>query len=194
MWWLMLPLSSSTILPWILCHSIVQQNNQLFASHCISMLCERSTSHIFISIIHNLFQKSCVTVSHNGNSNILVLYQQSLPLFRMDICALPLRSAAPPLVRLCLHLQTEAVALASVVAIWLNDFLLYRVNITWLSRSRSAAQLTEWCLATSGHTRHECFHPSRTVGRDADSVASSHSTPIRVQYCLYSDSGLFWAI
>ena len=29
----------------------------------------------------------------------------------------------------------------------------------WLSRSRSAAQLTEWCSATAGHTRHECFHP-----------------------------------
>ena len=41
-------------------------------------------------------QKSCVTVSYNGKSTILVLYQQSLPLFRMDIRALPLRSAAPP--------------------------------------------------------------------------------------------------
>ena len=37
------------------------------------------------------------------------------------------------------------------------------------------------------------FTPSY-CSRDADSVASLQSTPSRVQYCLYSESGLFWAI
>ena len=53
-------------------------------------------SYNTISIIHNLSQNSYVTVSYNKKSNILVLYQQSLPLFGLHIRTLTLRSAAPP--------------------------------------------------------------------------------------------------
>ena len=74
------------------------QNNRLVASPCVSIISiwMDYQSYRFISIINDFTQKSYVTVSYNGKSAIFVLYQQSLPLFRMDICTLTLRSAAPP--------------------------------------------------------------------------------------------------
>ena len=112
------------------------------------------------------FHKSCVTVSCNKiiDYSHHILYQQSLPLVRMDICALPLRSAAPlsggPLPPTS-DRGRDPVLCSVYILIWLSLVSVYNKqrSISWLSRSRSAAQLTEWCSATAGHTRHECFHP-----------------------------------
>ena len=132
----------------------------------------------------HFFLENLVLQSFTTENRLFSSYINNLYLYSGWISAL-FRCAAQrcPLVGHRLCPQTEVMFLASAAAI-----------CPCVKVSRSAAQLTEWCLATSGHTRHECYHPSRTVGRDADSVASSHSTPIRVQYCLYSESGLFWAI
>ena len=63
-------------------------------------------------------QKSCVTVSYNGKSTILVLYINNLYLYSGWISAL-FRCAAQRhlLAGLRLRPQTEVVVLASVVAI-----------------------------------------------------------------------------
>ena len=140
---------------------------------------------IINNISINLVSQSCLT----KKSTFHILYQQSLPLIRLDIHALPLLnklswsglSLRPPrevVCQLVLLLNVYMFTWFSLMAVYNNQRSDYPGQDrlpNWLSGALQP-------LAT------------RTVGRDADSVASSHSAPIRVQYCLYSESGLFWAI
>ena len=80
MWWLFLPLQSSTRLL-----------TSYIRKHYVNGL------HLILtSQSSTVFQKkSCVTVSYSRKLTVPVLYQQSLPLISMDLHNLPLRSAAP---------------------------------------------------------------------------------------------------
>ena len=144
----------------------------------------------FKILCHSLLQQK---------STVPVLYQRSLPLIRMDIRALPLRSTAPlpggppPPASDGGHDP----GLCSVyMIIWISLALVYNNQRSISLDYPGQDQLPNWLsgapqpLAIHGMN---AFTPSY-CGRDADSVASSHSTPIQVQYCLYSESGLFWAI
>ena len=106
--------------------------------------------------------------------------QRSSAPWRATSSGLRQRSSSGTLQQLCQHICQS-------VNVYTDQKSIFR-----LSKSRSAAQLTEWSLATSAALW--VLPPPCTVGRDADSVANSHSAPIRVLYCLHSESGLFWAV
>ena len=188
------PLSSSTNFSKIMLHDSTWQtkysayfDNFIYEGYCSYPYSKQSNS-----FLENLESQSFTTENQ--------LFSSPLPLFCMDLCTLLLRRAAPPSggwpppasdggrgLGLCSYIIDVNM---SVYHYAVNQ----SVSASWLSWSRSDAQLTEWCLATSGLTPHECYHPSRTVCCDADYVASLHSAPNRLLYCLYSESGLFWAI
>ena len=100
MWWSLLPLSFviNNFLSQISCHCLIQQNNRPVSSQRISIISymNRYCSYLYFNHPPIFSRKSCVTVFYNRKSTILVLYQQALPLFSMDIRALLLRSPAPP--------------------------------------------------------------------------------------------------
>ena len=161
---------------------------------------------LFISLFQLskiISRKSWVTVFYNGKSTMLVLYQnlylysvwisalfrsatqRSSALWRATASGLRRRSCSWPLQRLYHHI-CQCVNVSMCTQIRCQYHLTIQVKIgcptDWVV-SRNLGSNAAWVLS-----------PPRTVGRDADSVASSHSTPIRVLYCLYSESGLFWAI
>ena len=73
--------------------------------------------------------------------------QRSSAPWRGTTSGLRQRSASGSLQQLCQHICQS-------VNVYTDQ-----KSIFWLSKSRSAAQLTEWSLATLGLTRHECYHP-----------------------------------
>ena len=142
-----------------------------------------------IPIIHNFSQKkSCFTVFYNGKSAILVLYQQSLPLFGMDICALPPRSAAP--------LSGGPPPPASeVVSIWSYDY-----PLSMFTQIRSQCHLTvqvkigcptSWLNSLNLSPAAAKVHLPLVLYAALLTQLLAH--PLWVSYCLYSKSGLFWA-
>ena len=143
-----------------------------FVINCCNHESRVTVSYVYVSYqFTSLFQsseifpwKSRVTVLYNGKSTMLILYHSfylySVWISALFCCSVQLR----PLAGDRLWPQAEVVFLASSAAMltYMSICLCMHwsyVNITWLSRSRSAAQLTERCLATSGLTRHECYHP-----------------------------------
>ena len=151
MWWLMLPLSSSTILPWILCHSIVQQNNRLFASPCISTITKWMVywsyyhfnhPQFFSKILcHSLLQRkigysrliSTISTFIWGGYLLSYAAQRSAALQRATVLDLRQRSWSWPLQLLYDHVLCVGVSMCTQS----------EVNITWLSRSSSAPQLAD---------------------------------------------------
>ena len=110
--------------------------------------------------LENPVSQSFTTENQLFSSYINNLYLYFVWISALFCCAAQLR----PLAGNRLRPQTEVVFLASAAVMSTYVSMCQRiywsdVNITWLSKSRSAAQLTEWCLATSGLTRHECYHP-----------------------------------
>ena len=117
----------------------------------------------------------------------------------MDISALPLpsatpRSGGPP--PTTSDGGRELVLCSVYIIIWLSFVSVYNnqrsISLDYPGQDR----LPNWL---SGAPQPQCFRrlhactPSYRIRR-ADSVASSHSAPLRVLYCIYSESGLFWAI
>ena len=141
--------------------------------------------------------KSCVTVSYNKKSTIHSLYQQSLPLVKggyqrpstaQRSAALRRSSAFQP--------PTEVVSLLTVlcsvyIIIWLSLVSVYNnqrsISLDYPGQDR----LPNWL---SGAPQPQCFcrlhacTPSYCIPR-ADSVASSHSAPLRcyIVYILSQD-------
>ena len=147
---------TSTLIPQILCHSLMVQ----YSTH----LC--STIYTFVQCY--------------------------------SLCVHP---AVPASAVLHLRPLTEVVCLLSVLySVYVNIWV-YLVAVYTNQMSRSLDNpgqdwLPNWpsgALQPQGSRRMHAFTPSYCI-RNADSVASSHSAPSRVQYCLYSESGLFWAI
>ena len=117
----------------------------------------------------------------------------------MDISALPLRSAVlrsgshPPLAS---DGGRDPVLCSVYIIIWLSLVSVYNnqrsISLDYPGQDR----LPNWL---SGAPQPQCFRrlhactPSYCIRR-ANSVATSHSAPLRVLYCIYSESGLFWAI
>ena len=150
------------------------------------------------------FHKSCLTVSYNNKTKwtILSLYQHSLPFVKGGYSG-PSTAPCRAMLRWSyasgLRRRSCASWLSSVVSICSHDYPLY-LCITIRGQYHLTIQVkfgcpTDWVVLRNRWPYAAwMLSPPRTVGRDADSVASSHSAPIRVQYCLYSESGLFWAI
>ena len=147
---------------------------------------------------------SCVSVLYNGKSTMLVLYHHfylySAWISALFCCAAQLR----PLAGHRLRPQAEVAVLASAAAISSQMLMCPCVSASICTLIRCQCHLTiqvkircptDWVESRNlGSNAAWVLPPPCTVGRDADSVASSHSAPIRVLYCLYSESGLFWAI
>ena len=109
--------------------------------------------------------------------------QRSSALWRVAASGLRRRSCSWPLQLLCQHIYVN-VSMYTLIRCQYHLTIQVKIGCpTDLVVSRNLGSNAAWVLSLP------C-----TLGRDADSVASSHSTPIRVQYCLYSESGLFWAI
>ena len=152
-------------------------------------------SYQFISLFQSseIFPwKSCVTVLIINSTFTLYGYprssaaQRSSALWRVTASGLRRRSCSWPLQRLCQHICHVFMYVSMCTLINRQYHLTIQVKIgcptDWVE-SRNLGSNAAWVLS-----------PPCTVGRDADSVASSHSAPIRVLYCLYSESGLFWSI
>ena len=135
--------------------------------------------------------KSCVTVSYNKKSTIHSLYQQSLPLVKGGYQR-PSTAQRSTLVVLRLRPPTKVVCLLTVlcsvyIIIWLSLVSVYNnqrsISLDYPGQDR----LPNWL---SGAPQPQCFRrlhactPSYCIRR-ADSVASSHSAPLRVLYILY---------
>ena len=196
MWWLLLPLSL-----FINNFSI----NLVSQSHTTNNFIYEGL--LFISLFQlskiisqNLESQSFTTENWLCSSYINNLYLYSVWISALFCCAVQLR----PLAGNRLRPQTEVVFSASAAAISSYMLTCQCINVSMCTLIRRQYHLTiqvkiscptDWLVSRNlGSNAAWVLSPPRTVGRDADSVASSHSTPIRVLYCLYSESGLFWAI
>ena len=143
------------------------------------------------------FHKSCVTISYNNNRlftahiNNLYLWSRLSTLCSSVYSSGSARQAVPASAVLRLRPLTEVVCLLCVLySVYVNIWLFF-VAVYTNQRSRSLDcpgqdRLPNWPSGAPqllGSRRMHAFTPSYCI-RNADSVASSHSAPSRVQYCL----------
>ena len=154
---------------------------------------------LFYHFNHQQFShKSCVTISCNNN-RLFTAYINNLYLWsRVDSSALP---AVPTSAVLRLRPPTEVVCLLSVlcsvyVNIWLFSVAVYTnqrsISLDYPGQDRLPNWLSGAPQPLCSRRMHACT-PLYCI-RNAVSVSSTQSALSRVLYCLYSESGLFWAI
>ena len=163
--------------------------------------CKWLTPHFTISIINNI-PTNLVSQSRTTKIDYSQL-KSTISTFGQGWISVPFHCAAQCSTPAVLRLwpPTEVVCLLTVlcsvyIIIWLSLVSVYNnqrsISLDYPGQDR----LPNWL---SGAPQPQCFRrlhactPSYRIRR-ADSVASSHSAPLRVLYCIYSESGLFWAI
>ena len=166
-------------------------------------LCEWFTHHFTIQIIYNvstnLVWQSLTTTNEIDYSKFISTISTFCQGWISAAFHCSAKRRAPVSSTSSLRRRSCASWSSSLVSICSHDYLLY-LCITIRGQYHLTIQVkfgcpTDWVVLRNRWPYAAwMLSPTRTVGRDADSVASSHSAPIRVQYCLYSESGLFWAI
>ena len=166
-----------------------------------------SYQFVLLSLSSEIFPwKSRVTVSCNGKLTVLILYHRcylysvwiSGALSALFCCSGQLR----PLAGNRLQPQPPPTSGGGCVPGLCSCYVSIYVNVSMYTRSAANVTIrvkircpTDWAVSCNLWSNAAwMLSPPRTVGRVADCVASSHSAPIRVEYCLFSESGLFWAI
>ena len=162
--------------------------------------CEWLTPHFTIAIINTLStnlvsQSHTIKIDYSWFISTIYTFVQFYP-----HCVWRRSSGSARSVVLRLRPLTEVVLPLSVLySVYVNIWLLL-VAVYTNQRSKSLDypgqdRLPNWPSGAPqplAFRRVHAFTPSY-CSRDADSVASLQSAPFRVQYCLYSESGLFWA-